>query len=116
MATAEQPSGSILHSVADHEKALLQKKEAARSEAQTIVEQSRAEARRQLQEKESELVGETATLRREAEAARLRQFEETVNSAAARLDGVREEASRRVPELAKQVLSLFVPAVTEEKS
>ena len=90
--------------------------EAARSEARDIVEQSRAEARRHLQEKESELAAETATLRREAEAARLREFEETVNSAVARLDGVREEASGRVPELAKQVLSLFVPAVTEEKS
>ncbi len=88
--------------------------EAAQSEARDIVEQSRAEARRHLQQKESELADETATLRREAEAVRLREFEETVNSASARLDGVRDEASRRVPGLAKQVLSFFVPAVTEK--
>lgn len=90
--------------------------EVARSEARDIVEQSRAEARRHLEEKESELADETAALRREAETVRLREFEETVNSAVARLDGAREDASNRVPELAKKVLSLFVPAITEEKS
>ena len=48
-------------------------------------------------------------MRREAQEARLKEFQETVDRAMAGLEGLRNEASGRVPELARQVLALFTP-------
>lgn len=102
-------SGSILGTVADHEKKLLADIESSEHEAREIIEDARGEARVHAQTEEAKLTEEVARIRREAESARQAQFDATVQAAEERLSGVRESTSSRTSEMAEKVLSLFVP-------
>lgn len=109
LATSEKTSNSILGQVAQHEQQLLAQIVASEAEAQRIIDEARAEARKHLQSSEVELNEEIAKLRREAEESRLQAFQATVDAAEKRLDSLRAETSRRVPELADKALGLFLP-------
>lgn len=105
----------MLASVAKHEQELLEKVASSREEAKRIVEQARTDARSDSQSNEAALTDEVAEIRRKAEIARLAAFETTVGAAHERLTGVRGAAVQRVPEVAKSVLGLFLPAVKGER-
>jgi vacuolar-type H+-ATPase subunit H len=109
LATAEKTSNSILGQVAQHEQQLLAQIEASEEESQRIIDEARAEARKHLQTSEAELIEEVAKLRRQAEDARLQAFQATVDAAEKRLESLRVETARRVPELADRALGLFLP-------
>lgn len=112
MAATQEISKSILSEVAQHERELLSQVEAAQESARQTVDSARGEARNHLQQSAAELLEQVAGLRREGESARQSQFEATVNVAEERLSGQRGSASDKVPQMTKDVLSLFLPKGT----
>lgn len=100
---------SILPTIAKREQELLAQLRASEEEAQGIIEKARADARAYSQERETSLASEIASMRRESEETRLRKFQATVGAAEEKLAEVREAALLRVPEMAKEVLALFLP-------
>lgn len=115
MTSDGKTSSSVLASVAKHEQELLAQVEASHEEAKRIVEQARADARRDTQTDETALTAEVSKIRRKAESERLATFDATVQAASERLVGVRESAEKRVPDVAKSVLALFLPAAEGER-
>ena len=87
----------------------MEKLEASEAQARTIIEDARADARKHLQAEETRLLEEIAVTRREREDKRQAIYEKTLNTAEEELVGVREEALRRVPDLTKKVMVLFMP-------
>lgn len=108
-------SSSVLTSVAKHEQELLGKVASSREEAKRVVEQARSDARSESQADEAALTNEVSEIRRKAEIARLAAFETTVDAAHERLTGVRSAAVKRVPEVTKSVLGLFLPVAKGER-
>ena len=115
MTSDGKTSSSVLARVAKHEQELLGKVAASKEEAKRVVEQARVDARRDSQSDEVALTAEVSEIRRKAEAERLAAFDTTVKAANERLVGVREAAVQRVPEVAKSVLGLFLPAANGER-
>ena len=109
MATAKQPSTSIVPQLARHEAELQDRLEKAAREAREIVERARAEARQQEQQQENALAEEVGRIRHDRQAARYGRFQQTVADAEARLESVRDEANRRVDAVAREVMALFMP-------
>lgn len=107
--TNQNASPSILASVASHEQGLLTQLEASKSESREIIEQARANARTFLQENESLLNDEMATVRKNKDIARTTEFEVTVSGAEGRLESVRADAAAKADDVAKEVLALFLP-------
>ena len=105
----------MLASVAKHEQELLGKVAASLEEAKRIVEQARADARSDSRSGEAALTDEVSEIRRKAESERTLAFDATVKAAHEQLAGVRESAVQRVPEVAKSVLGLFLPAAKGER-
>lgn len=109
MATAEKPTASIVPQLARHEAALQERLEAAAREAREIIERARVEARQHEQQQENALTDDVARIRQDRQAARYQHFQQTVAGAEARLEGVRDEANRRIDVVANEVLTLFMP-------
>lgn len=109
MATVEKPTTSIVPQLARHEAALQARLENAAREAREIVERARIEARQLEQQQENTLAEDVARIRQDRQAARYGRFQQTVADAEARLEGVREEANRRIDVVAKEVMALFMP-------
>lgn len=109
MATVEKPSGSILSSLAGHERSLLGRIEAAKNEAREIIESARTDARKHVMVEETRLFEDLAKSRSDAQAAREKTFHATLDGAEQGLASVRQEALRRAPDTAKKVLDLFLP-------
>jgi vacuolar-type H+-ATPase subunit H len=107
--TNQNVSPSILASVASHEQELLAQLEASKAESREIVEQARTNARTFLQESESEINDNLASIRRKKDIARTTEFEETVSSAEGRLESVRTAAGAKIDDVASEVLALFLP-------
>ena len=114
MSDTSNVTESILPAIAKQEQELLERIHASEEEAQGIIEKARADAREYQQEQEAVLAAEMARLRRESEEVRLREFDATVGAAEAKLVEVREAALLRVPEMAKEVLTLFLPRASGE--
>lgn len=112
MAATQETSKSILSEVAQHERALISQVEAAQDSARQTVDGARSDARNHLQKSGAELLEQVAGLRRDGESARQGKFEATVNAAEQKLSGQRSEASGKVPQMTKDVLSLFLPKGT----
>lgn len=112
MSHTSNATESILPAIAKQERELLARVRASEEEAQDIIEKARADAREYRQEREASLANEVARIRRESEEARLREFQGTVSAAEDKLVEVREAAVLRVPEMAKEVLALFLPKVS----
>ena len=102
-------SPSLLGALAHHESQLQAKLQAAQQEARDILDRARAEARKLLADAEARTIDDTGRIRRDAEMKRDSEFGNTVRAAEDRLVSVREEAARRVPKVAEEVLELFVP-------
>ena len=109
MSHSSNVSESILPAIAKQERELLARIRSSEEEAQSILEKTRADAREYRQEREASLADEVARIRREAEEVRLGEFQATVSAAEEKLVEVRETALLRVPEMAKEVLALFLP-------
>ena len=109
MSHTSNASQSILPAVAKQEQDLLARIRASEVESQAAIDKARSDARTYQQECESKLADQVATIRRDAEDARLQEFNKTVGAAEERLVEVREASIRRVPEMAKEVLGLFLP-------
>lgn len=109
MATAERPSGSILSTLAGHERSLLDQIEAAKNDARETVESARTNARKHVMAEETRLFEDLAKVRSDAQAAREKTFHATLDAAEQGLASVRQEALRRAPDTAKKVLDLFLP-------
>ena len=107
--TNQNVSPSILASVASHEQELLAQLETSKTESREIIEQARANARIFVQESDSTLNDEMASIRRNKETARQAEFDVTVASADGRLESVRTDAAAKVDSVAKEVLALFLP-------
>lgn len=84
---------------------------ASEQDARETVEKARADAQKHLQEQESALTQEVAAIRRERQQKRQAEFEAALQQAETKLEGVRTQAVQRVPELAKEVLAIFIPDV-----
>ena len=109
MSNTSNVSESILPAIAKQERELLARIRSSEEEAQSIIEKTRADARQYRQEREAGLADEVSRIRRESEEVRLRQFPATVSAAEEKIVEVREAALLRVPETAKEVLTLFLP-------
>lgn len=109
MTQTSNASESILPAIAEQERELLAQICSSEEEARNIIEKARSDARQYRQEREADLAEEVARIRNQSEQERLREFQATVNAAEEKLVEVREAALLRVPETAKEVLTLFFP-------
>lgn len=109
VATAEHIPGSILASVAAHEKELLSQLEASREEARALIEQARADARDHREQEERRLAKEILEMRQAGEQTREAAFDRTVSAAEEAIVEVRRRANERAAEVGEKVLELFVP-------
>lgn len=109
MATVDKPTTSIVPQLARHETVLQERLETAAREAREIIERARVDARQHEQQQENALAEDVAGIRQDRQAARYGCFQQTVAEAEARLEGVREEANRRIDVVATEVVALFMP-------
>lgn len=109
MTTAHDNSKSILPDVQRQEKELLSKLEAAKDEARGIVDKARSDALKLIQDEEARVTEEIAAQRKAADQARREAYAAQVADADGRLQGQREAAMGRVPEMAKQAMDFFLP-------
>lgn len=109
MKTDSQSTSSIVPKAAQHERELLARLKDSVSEASTIVQDARDQARRKLQETVESNNQQSQQMRREAETKRRAAFDARIQRAESELTTARDTATSRVAQMTQDVLGLFVP-------
>lgn len=104
-------SVSLLESVAQHEKALMADLDRARDEARQIIEAAHIESASALQETNTTLEADIATLRRDAAVAREEIRVAIQKATADKVQSIRSESSGRTPQVRAELVARILPTV-----
>lgn len=102
-------SSSILGSVARHEQELLATLNETDREAQAIVDDAHADARKHLESEGAKLSADVADIRRDAEAVRTAAYDAVVQESEDKLESLRASARGKAGAVAQEVLKLILP-------
>jgi vacuolar-type H+-ATPase subunit H len=106
-------SVSLLESVAQHEKALMAELELARNEARQIIEAAHIESAATLQETNTKLEADIATLRRDAAVAREEVRQAIQKATAEKIQSIRNESAGRTAQVRAELLARILPNVDQ---
>ena len=104
-------SVSLLESVAQHEKALMADLDRAREEARQIIEAAHLESASALQETNTKLEADIATLRRDAAVTREEIRLAIQKATAEKVQSIRSESASRTPQVRAELIARILPTV-----
>lgn len=99
-----------MSAIAQHERELLAKREQVDRDADRLIAEARAEARRIAEQEAERLAADVVAMRKEAEEVLHREQLEQKQQAEQRLNDLRTEAQTRADAVVAAVISLVLPA------
>ncbi len=115
MLKTNKSSISFLEQVARHEGELAERVEAARREAQTILQEADARAHQIQTESAKILADELETLRQETEVDCHNERQRVLSESDAKLAELRVHAAAQTPEIVDSVMALILPQTVDKE-